>query len=46
LTFTKGKIHARTVTHWVNPHTEMFSMYTPDPDGKEYKTMEMTYTRR
>lgn len=43
---TKGKVNARMVTRWINPSTEVFSMYAPGPDGKEYKMMEMTYTRR
>jgi hypothetical protein len=43
---TKGKVHARMVTRWINPRTETFAMYAPGPDGKEYKMMEMTYSRR
>jgi hypothetical protein len=42
---TKGKVSARMESRWTNPDTEVFSMYGPGPDGKEYKMMEMTYTR-
>lgn len=42
---TKGKVRARMVTRWINPRTETFAMYAPGPDGKEYKMMEMTYSR-
>lgn len=43
---SKGKVHARMVSHWVNPNTETFTMYVPGPDGKESKMMEMTYRRK
>jgi hypothetical protein len=43
---TRGKVSARMETRWTNPDTEVFAMYGPGPDGKEYKMMEMTYTRR
>ncbi|HEX5960559.1 MAG TPA: DUF1579 domain-containing protein [Rhodanobacteraceae bacterium] len=43
---TRGKATARLETRWTSPGTEVFTMYGPGPDGKEYKMMEMTYTRR
>lgn len=42
---TKGKVTARMETRWTSPDTELFTMFGPGPDGKEYKMMEMTYTR-
>ncbi len=43
---TKGKTVARLTTKWINPTQELFEMYTPGPDGKEMKLMEITYTKR
>ena len=43
---TKGKINARMTSSWTGADTEVFTMYTPGPDGKEMKMMEITYTRR
>lgn len=43
---TRGKINARMTTSWTDANTEVFTMYTPGPDGKEMKMMEITYTRR
>ncbi len=30
----------------VSPDQHVLEMYQPGPDGKEYKSMEVTYTRR
>jgi len=43
---TKGEITARMTTKWTSPGVEVFEMYTPGPDGKEMKMMEITYTKR
>jgi len=43
---TKGKVNARMTTKWTSPNVEVFEMYTPGPDGKEMKMMEITYTKR
>jgi hypothetical protein len=43
---TKARVKARFTTHWTSPTTERFEMYGPGPDGKEYKMMEMTYTKQ
>jgi hypothetical protein len=43
---SKGKITARMTTQWTDANTEVFTMYTPGPDGKEFKMMEITYTKR
>jgi hypothetical protein len=43
---TKGKVNARMTTRWTSPNVEVFEMYTPGPDGKEMKMMEITYTKR
>ena len=43
---TKGKVNARMTTRWTSPTVELFEMYTPGPDGKEMKMMEITYTKR
>lgn len=43
---TKGRVNARMESHWVTPATEVFTMYAPDSDGKQYKMMEITYSRR
>jgi hypothetical protein len=42
---TKGKVDARMQNRWIKPGVEVFTMYAPGQDGKEYKMMEMTYTR-
>ena len=42
---TRGKVNARMEIRRVKPGVELFTMYAPGPDGKEYKMMEMTYTR-
>lgn len=43
---TKGKVTARMNSRWTSPTTEVFEMYGPGPGGKEFRMMEMTYTRR
>jgi hypothetical protein len=43
---TKGKTTARMTTKWTSPTVEVFEMYTPGPDGKETKMMEITYTKK
>lgn len=43
---SKGKVAARMTSHWTSPTTEQFEMYGPGADGKEYRMMEMTYTKR
>jgi hypothetical protein len=43
---SKGKINARMTTRWTDANTEVFEMYTPGPDGKEMKMMEITYRKR
>lgn len=43
---TKGKVTARMTTKWTSPNVEVFEMYSPGPDGKEMKMMEITYTKR
>jgi hypothetical protein len=37
---------AHFVSHWPNPTTEVFEMHGPGKDGKEYKMMELTYTKK
>lgn len=43
---SKQEVSARMTTKWTSPTVEVFEMYGPGPDGKEYRMMEMTYTRR
>jgi len=43
---SKQEVSARMTTKWSSPTVEVFEMYGPGPDGKEYKMMEMTYTKR
>lgn len=43
---TKGRINARMTIRWTDPKTEVFEMYTPGPDGKEMKMMEIVYSKR
>lgn len=42
----KGPVTMRVQSRWTSPTTEIFEMYGPGKDGKEMKTMEMTYTKR
>ena len=41
----KGPIKSRMTTRWTNPTTQVFAMYGPGKDGKEFKMMEITYTK-
>ncbi len=41
----KTTVKSRMVSYWTNPTTEVFEMYGPGKDGKEYKMMEITYTK-
>jgi hypothetical protein len=43
---TKKKATMRSVTRFVDARTHTFEMYYPGPDGKEFKMMEMVYTRK
>jgi hypothetical protein len=43
---SKQEVSARMTSKWTSPTVEVFEMYGPGPDGKEYKMMEMTYTKR
>ena len=36
----------REVLKWVNPNTHTFDFYQTGPDGKEFKSMTLTYTRQ
>ena len=42
----KTPITLRMVSRWTGPTTEIFEMYMPGPDGKEMKSMEITYTKK
>jgi hypothetical protein len=42
----KGKITSRMTSRWTSPTTEVFEMYAPGKDGKEFKMMELTYTKK
>ena len=43
---TKKAVDARFTSRWTNPDTQSVEMYGPGADGKEFKMMEMTYTRK
>lgn len=43
---SKKKTNARMTTRWTSPTVEVFEMHGPGPDGKEFKMMEITYTKR
>jgi hypothetical protein len=43
---TKKMTTAHMSTHWTSPTVEVFEMHGPGPDGKEFKMMEITYTKR
>lgn len=43
---TKGPVTARMTSRWTSPDVQVFEMHGPGPDGKEFKMMEITYTRR
>jgi hypothetical protein len=40
----KGKVSSRMTSRWTSPTTEVFEMYGPGRDGKEFRMMELTYT--
>lgn len=42
----KGVVTARMTSRWTSPTTEVFEMYVPGRDGKEFRMMEITYTRK
>ena len=42
----KTRVTARMTTRRTSPTTEVFDMYGPAPDGKEFKMMEITYTKK
>ena len=43
---TKGKVNSRMTTKWTSPTTEVFEMWVPGKDGKEFRMMEITYTKK
>jgi uncharacterized protein DUF1579 len=43
---TKAPVKARIVSRWPSPTTEIFEMFGKGRDGKEMKTMEITYTKK
>lgn len=42
----KGKVTSRMTTKWTSPTVQIFEMYGPGKDGKEFKMMEITYTKK
>lgn len=38
--------HQRSMEHWVDDDTRVLETWEAGPDGREMKTMEITYTRR
>ena len=42
----KGPVTSRMTSRWTSPTTEVFEMYGPGKDGKEFKMMELTYTKK
>jgi hypothetical protein len=42
----KAPVTARMTSRWTSPTTEVFEMYGPGKDGKEFKMMELTYTKK
>jgi hypothetical protein len=42
----KGPVKSRMTSRWTSATTEVFEMYGPGKDGKEFKMMELTYTRK
>jgi hypothetical protein len=42
----KAPVKARMTTRWTSPTTEIFELYGPGKDGKEFKMMEITYTKK
>jgi hypothetical protein len=43
---TKKPMTTRMTSRWTSPSVEVFEMYAPDEKGKEYKMMEITYTKK
>ena len=43
---TKKPVIARMTTRWTSPTVQVFEMHGPAKDGKEFKMMEITYTKR
>jgi hypothetical protein len=43
---SKQEVTSRMVSRWTSPTTEVFEMYAPGPDGKEFLMMEITYTKQ
>lgn len=43
---SKTKVTSRMTTRWTNPTTEVFEMFGPGPDGKEFRMMEITYIKK
>jgi Protein of unknown function (DUF1579) len=41
-----GQAHARAVTDYASPDSRVFTLYGPEPDGKEAVRMRFTSTRR
>ena len=41
----KGPKRARMTSRWTSPTTEVWEMHGPGKDGKEFKMMEITYTK-
>ena len=42
----KAPVKARMTTRWTSPTVQVFEMYAPGKDGKEFKMMEITYTKK
>ncbi|HYS04616.1 MAG TPA: DUF1579 domain-containing protein [Candidatus Dormibacteraeota bacterium] len=42
----KTPVKARMTTRWTSPTVQVFEMYAPGKDGKEFKMMEITYTKK
>ena len=43
---TGKEMTSKHVSRYVDDNTRVFEMFAPDPDGKEFKLMEVTYKRR
>ncbi|MGE3666385.1 MAG: DUF1579 family protein [Steroidobacteraceae bacterium] len=42
----KGPVTARMTSRWTSPTTQLFEMFGPGKDGKEFKMMEIVYTKK
>lgn len=42
----KGPVSTRMVMRWTSPTVQVFEMHVPGRDGKEFKMMEIVYTKR